>query len=290
MINHSQDRAEVFGQDGMTATNRNGDTLAIYHEGYRQFVSLPRYDTFVTFHYGKASEQVLLQRSFNFWTLLNVYSFGLGFIIDDANSGWRGYDDLYVYLDSNKGVDSSLQLSSLDSAKREDRPRLLISGAWGINSFYGSAEQADIWVPPYYEYSVGLSYRHKWEAFFRASSTFEIGFTPSFTGLEYAGYVTCNSFILRTYPWKEIFIEGGPSFLDLSADSALLYSSDYILLKSYPPQSASIPAISAGIGWSGDFSYVEWHYEYGLKPYQFFDQPSRQFREFVITLGLIFRI
>src|SRR5450755_2687922 len=90
MINDDQDRAEVFGPHGMSATDPKGNSLMIYWEGNRQFISLPTFDTFITFHYGKARERVMLQRSFCGWTLENLYNLGIGFIWDDASGAWRG--------------------------------------------------------------------------------------------------------------------------------------------------------------------------------------------------------
>ena len=159
MINHYQDRAEVYGPHGMTATDPKGDSLTIYREELRQFVSLPTYDTFVTFHYGKTSESVMLNRSFNWWTLLDIETWGIGFIVDDATGGWQGYDPLYVYLDPDGGADSTLQSYHPNIWESENRPRLLVGGAWGINSLFALPAGADIFVPPYYEYFVGLSYR-----------------------------------------------------------------------------------------------------------------------------------
>ncbi|HET6401851.1 MAG TPA: hypothetical protein VFH95_10675 [Candidatus Kapabacteria bacterium] len=286
MINHYQDRAEVFGPRGITATNREGDTLRVYQEDDRQFVSLPTFDTFITFHNGKASERVLLQRSFSPWTLLDIETLGIGFPIDDAIGGWQRYDDLYVYLDSSSGTDTTLQATNPNFWQYEARPRLLIAGAWGVNSLNSAPAGDEFWVPPYYEYAIGVSYRHQWEAFYRGSTSFDVGLTPA-SALQYNGHASISSFIARIYPWSNLFIEAGPSFINLSTDSAYFLGS---YSASYPPASASLTAISAGLGWSGDFSYIEWNYEYGLKSYSFFEQPARQFREFVVTVGLIFRI
>src|SRR5205085_6389826 len=117
-------------------------------------------NTFITFHYGKASERILLQRYFSGWTLLNIESWGIGFLFDDAIGGWQGYDDLHVYLNPNGGTDSALQVRPPGFWESNDRPRLLISGSWGVNSAFAPPGEVDFFVPPYYDYGVGLSYQH----------------------------------------------------------------------------------------------------------------------------------
>jgi hypothetical protein len=286
MLNQNQDRAEVFGPSEMTATDDYGNKLGIFHDEKERFILLPKFDTFVTFHYGKASERVLLQRSFSGWTLLNIESLGIGFVFDDAIGGWRAYDPIYVHLDSNGGIDSSLGMNSASNSSSKDRPYFLVQGGWGIPGTYSTNSQS--WGPFDLEWGIGFDYAHKIDVFYRSSTEYNTGFTPN-TSIEYDGDTYVQAFLLRYYAWNGFFVEGGPSSITLSTDSAFDYI-DYTPGKFFAPETASFGAITTGVGWSGDFSYIEAHYDYGLKIYQFFDQPALHFHELVVSLGLIFRM
>ena len=115
MFSQDYDRAEVFGPKGITANDPNGNPLMIRHDYDQQFLMLPKYDTFVTFHYGLASKRMLLKRSYCSLTLLDYLNFW-GLYVDDALGTWRQYDPLIVNIDSN-GVGLRFHLRVFGKAK-----------------------------------------------------------------------------------------------------------------------------------------------------------------------------
>ncbi len=282
MFNQNQDRAEVFGPKGITATDPDGNQLTIHHEYDQQFLMLPRYDTFVTFHYGTASERVLLQRSYCSSTLLDYLTFW-GLYIDDALGTWRQYDPLIVILDSNGGVDTTLPLPSF--WEHENRLRLLLS--------LGSGIPTEVYQPLntillHGEYSIGFGIQHKIELYYNASG--EGVFGEGIDSDRSLPSIAIQSPVLRYYPFDNYcFFEAGPSLITVTMDSAwwnpgtpLPGNPEYV--------SQHLTGLTAGVGWCGDLSYFDFRYEFGFKPYQFFQLAPQQLRELVLTFGMTFNL
>jgi hypothetical protein len=280
LFNENRNRAEVIGPNGMTATDPNGNKLWIQHESDRQFLILPQYDTFVTFHYGYASKRVLLKRSYCPYTALDYFLFAPDLFIDDASGAWRQYDSIHVSIDSNGGVDTLLPTPSFWES--DDRPRILLSFGVGYSN-----ESTPSLFPAYNALAIGLSYRHKLELYYNSSG--EVSNIYGLSSADTSPSVQIQSPIFRFYPLGNYFVEAGPSFLTIEMDT-FKATSNADLSVGVPIASEHLTGITAGLGWCGDFSYVDIHYIFGFKPYQFFNLPAQQFRELVLSFGLVFRL
>ncbi|HEY3875833.1 MAG TPA: hypothetical protein VGM92_10170 [Candidatus Kapabacteria bacterium] len=173
------------------------------------------------------------------------------------------YDSHSRCLDSIEGFDS-VQFPSTSFWKDENRPRLLLAGGVGFNSLYSPSQVS--FGTGHLDYAFGLGYRHKIEGLFRNAFEYQLGLTAG-NSIQYDAQAWIHSCALWIYPWKDLFVEGGFSLIDITADSAFYYPTmGSSATKSWPPSNASLTALSAGLGWSGDFYYLEWYYEFGLKP------------------------
>ncbi len=268
--------AEIHGPKGITATDPDGNQLFIQQDYDQQFLHLPKFDTFVTFHYGAASKRVLMHRSYNSNTLLDYLLFVPNLYVDDATGAWREYDPVTVNIDSTGGADTTLQIPHPSFWENEERPRLLLSFGFGfpIENYTPDSEGV-----AHGEYSVGISFQHRIEIFYRGSA--EGAFGEVIGPISSYPSADIQSLIFRYYPWHNVFVEGGPSLVSVTLDSAWWANNK---------ESKHVAGLAAGLGWCGDFSYFDARYEFGIMPYQFFNLPSRQFQEFVMTFGLIFRI
>ncbi len=281
MFSQDYDRAEVFGPKGITANDPNGNPLMIRHDYDQQFLMLPKYDTFVTFHYGLASKRMLLKRSYCSLTLLDYLNFW-GLYVDDALGTWRQYDPLIVNIDSN-GVDTTIPSPSFWES--ENRPRLLLSLGFGVPT---EVYQPLNTILVHGEYSIGLGIQHKIELYYRASG--EGVFGEGIDSDRSLPSVAIQSPVLRYYPFDNYcFFEAGSSFITVTMDSTWWnHGTPFPGNPNYVSQ--HLTGLTAGLGWCGDLSYLDFRYEFGFKSYQFFNLAPKQLREFVLTFGMIFRI
>jgi hypothetical protein len=286
MFNQDYHRAEVIGPMGITATGPDGNQLIILHDSVRQYLYLPTFDTFVTFHYGTTSKRVSLHRSYSSNTLLDYLLIVPNLYVDDALGTWREYDPINLIIDSTRGADTALQSKTPNFWENEHRPSLLFGAGFG---FTIDLTPRGGLAPELGEYEVGIGIRHVVELYYRRSGEGFIGeVDTSFYSLP---SVNIQSPVLRYYPSSNYFLEAGPSFVKIGLDSAWWnHAPNYFWPSSSNFIFKYVTGLTAGVGWSGDLSYFDIRGDWAFKPYQFFNLPAHQFIELVMTFGIMFKV
>ena len=286
--------AQIIGPNGIEVRNEHGQPLLLHHDGDEVFIypEKGRDDSIAISYQGK-TQSIGLARRMSPWILLDLLSYGPGFVIDDASRWWYSYIPVYVHSDSSGNLDVSSSNWLGEPAARK-RPELLLTGGMGIATVFQSSP-APISEDPFptlpsffanFEAGIGVDLYKKVELFYLAQDEPEYDLEPG-GNFAPSAEITSQSIAARYFVKDNFFIQSSFGWAYAEVDTFGTGTSNQDLL--YRVYSNPIPVIGAAIGWAGDISYVALQYSGGTKRFSVDGYESHVYRSIYLDFGLNLR-
>jgi hypothetical protein len=286
--------ARIIAPAGIEVYNNHGEQLTLHQDGDDIFIypEKGRDDSITIGYHGKRQSLGLAQRM-SPWILLDLLSYGPGFVIDDASRWWYSYNPIYVHADSSGSFDVSSSNWLGEPAGRK-RPELLLLGGIGI-AMHIQASPAPIGENPFptfptlfvnFEGGIGVDLYKKIELFYLAQDEPEYDLEPggNVLGVNFgpSAEITSQSIAARYFVKDNFFIQSSLGWAYAEVDT--LGAGTF-----YQTYSNPIPVIGAAIGWAGDISYVALQYSGGTKRFSVDGYESHVYRSIYLDFGLNLR-
>lgn len=287
---------QIVGPSQINVRNTHGQAVHLIpdDEGALAFPEKGRDDSLVI-SYGGVHHTVGLARRVSPWVLLDLFSMGPGFAIDDMSQWWYSYTPVYVHPDST-GKDFSLSSSNwLGESAGKKRPELLLLGGFGmwLHIFFLPGEAALAGPLPKFftkfQGGFGVDLYKTVEVFYLAqddpsynvnNSLADLGIPNLFTD------VTSQSIAARYFFKDHWFVQGSMGYGQIEVDTFGSQTSNNNL--SYQLFSNRFPVLGGGVGWAGDISYIALQYAQASKQY-FVDGASGTYHSIFLDFGLNLR-
>jgi hypothetical protein len=295
----SRQEIEVIGSPDIEVQNVHGGKLPGFSTGEGVIVTPdPSRTDSIKIVYGTKSTTVALAKNLSGWSFLNVFSYGVGFTIDDLNHSWFNYAPVYVTIDSSsrglEGITAST-FNWLGEPPGYERPRLLLTGGVGLT--FQSTGGGALW--PFgsgdfptplvnVQLGIGVDFYKQVELFILARNDFSYPLNNNGEGA--SAEINTADICLRYFFHKNLFLQGS-----IGRGSATDFGSDYIIesVDGVTTQSTSSPSfneVGAAIGWAGDISYISLQYFGGLTAFSTPDYSNIRYHTIYLNFGLNFRI
>jgi hypothetical protein len=289
---------EVIGSQNIQVESVHGSKLPGYstEDGVIVHPDPAKTDS-VRIVYGSKSTTIQLAKNPSAWELLDLFTYGVGFPVDDLSHSWFNYAPIYVVIDSGSHGIDSISASTQDwlgDSPGDQRPRLLLIGGLGITfQFNGNGPSFPLGSGnfPYpligAQAGIGGDLYKEFELFLLARSDFSYPLASNGEGES----TTINStdLCLRYFFQKNLFIQGsiGRGYAtDFGVDGEI-EPIDGVVPNS---TSSSFNEVGAAVGWAGDISYISLQYFGGLSSFNVPDFSNVRYHTIYLNFGLNFRI
>ena len=288
-------RVEIIGPDDIKVSNTHGEHVQGYEEGDERFAKPDpnRDDSLVVSYHGK-THTVALAKQMSPWVVLDLLSYGPGFVIDDMSRWWYSYMPVYVHVDST-GSDFNLSSQNwLGEPAGTTRPSLLLIGGVGLTppsepSFFGFLR-----LPTKVQGGIGVDFNKTVEVFYLGQDEIEYDLEPgtTFLGIRLFGdqtEITWQSIAARFFLPKTsgFFVQSSFGWGHATGDTVGTVASNKDQFFSI--SSNSFPVIGAGIGWTGDISFVTLQYVAATRRFSIMGYDGVLFHSLYLDFGLNLR-
>lgn len=269
----------VYGPDSMTARITKGDSIPIVRNVSERYIHpMPEWDSTMIFSYRGSKRLVHLEKDRSHWLAADLLTLFVGDVVDDATGNAFRYKPIDLSFDTSR-VDSIVIPRFVSNPFGLNPLKLLVAAGSGIIPSAGGG----IGVLSFWEASGGISWQ-PFDLFYRIDYSIAADVLPDGPN-RHAGSVTTQTVDLRYFPLPHWAATLGYGLSDVQPDS--VDGQGYIFARG-PNSNPS--CFVAGVGWYGDFSYLEAREYFGLQDVQIQNQGSSSFRELVLVFGLYTRL
>jgi len=284
----------------MQVHNAHGESLHVSLDGTERTArpDAGRDDTIVISYRGK-SHSIGLAKRISPWVLLDLLSYGPGFVIDDVSRWWYSYMPVYVHVDSAASDFSLASYNWLGEAAGSTRPSLLLLGGLGMAIHVGPPlPDIAVLLGPQFQFflkfqgGVGVDFNKAVEVFYLGQDEPEFDLTPgkSILGINFGDQteITTQSIAARVFlPKTNFFLQS--SFGWGHGETDTIGTDPSNKYRFYRLYSNSFPVIGAGIGWAGDISYVALQYAVATRRFSIDGHDDELFHSIFLDFGLNLR-
>lgn len=295
---HGKPELDVVGPPGMQAQSPSGGAMMSYYDGSELILHPdPAHADSLRLTYEGHSTSVALAKNPSALEILNLFSYGIGFPVDDLSHSWFNYAPVYVTIDSSATGLNGISASSLNWLGEQAGSRSLHALIMlGMGGAFQLSPRDGIPLPfgvnrisyPVFTFQTGLGvdYAHAVELFFlfRDDPSYAISSDNNYTSDVSAGDL-CFRYFLKN-GW---FAQG--SFGKAYATNNYSVSFDPLTgMYASSNSSPSFTEIGAALGWAGDISYISLQYFEGLSSFNTNEFSNIRYHTVFLNFGLNFRL
>ncbi len=296
---HGKPDLEIVGPPNLQVESVNGGPVQAYRdEGGLVVHPNPALTDSLRISYGNQSTVVALAKNPNALEILNIFSYGVGFAVDDLSHSWFNYAPVYITIDSSSRGVTGISASSVNWLGEKPGERDLHGLVQlGMGFSFQLNENGGIPLPiglqridyplVTFQAGLGIDYRKALELFFLIRDD------PSYSITNNNGETTeisAGDLCLRYFFQKNLFVQGSfgkayaPTYYDYETYDPL--TGGYIGSSSTP----SFNEVGVAIGWAGDISYISLQYFDGLTSFSTPDYTNIRYHTVYLNFGLNFRM
>jgi hypothetical protein len=268
MFHRGPAEVRIAGPDSMKIMTFDSTVLAVSGRNISQIVIPPRGSDSLLLEYRGKYRTAYLERQANPNVFLNllIYSWP-GFAVDDLSQTWFDYHYMTAIRDSNDN------LHVFSGAKEQtglyDRPRFFIMGGELFNWRSIQPATSSLVMPGGdmnfdFEAGAGLDLYNQMQVFFRTrSSISDYSYNYSYYDTLGSSYSIggVNGVAIRLLR-NRFFLEGSYNWSTITLNPYYYYGSQF-----YSPTTKDVTLIGAGIGFSGDITYIALEYLMEPRPF-----------------------
>jgi hypothetical protein len=293
---HRNPKLEVYGPKGVQVEDMDGNILPWFEDEVEAGVHLRRNTDSVRIFYGDKSAVVGLSKKAWSAEPLNIFTYGIGFVLDDLTKTWYNYSPVLVTIDSSRtdglrGIKATTS-TALGEEPGSRRPELLLLGgpslSFEANGPSPLGTEGDLFPVTAFQGGFGINFYRMFEVFYMSRMEFSYPLSSErYTG---SSAITASDLCVRYFPVKSYFVQAAYGKASIGEDYYYGYYYDLFGRYRDTPTKTTIPEVGLGVGWAGDLSYISLQYFTGLSSFDLTDYSKIRYHTIYLNIGLNLRL